>query len=142
MRCGPIPGVGVPIFVLLLLVCGSPPLAWAQRSVGPGVSDRSSEGEHSGGTWLDDSVLEICLLEGAALLVSILGCGVIVAALEAFDRRRKRIEEQATRLHGRIATALRRDRLLRDLAVRPIVHLPRWGRSGATIELRGPVPAV
>lgn len=142
MRYSPIPRMGVPLFVLLLLFCGSAPLAWAQTAVGPGVSGRSSEGERSVGAWLDAGVPEIFFMEGVLLLVSALGCGVIVAATEAFDRRRARIDEQATRLYRRIATGLQRDRLLRDLAVTPIVHLPRWGWSGATIELRGRVPTV
>lgn len=142
MRYSPIPRIGVPLFVLLLLCCGSAPLAWAQTAVGPGVSGRPSEGERSVGAWLDNGVSQIFFMEGIVLLVSALGCGVVVAATGAFDRRRERIDEQATRLHGRIATALQRDRLLRDLAVTPIVHLPRWRWSGATIELRGRVPTV
>jgi hypothetical protein len=32
--------------------------------------------------------------------------------------------------------------VLGRLAVTPIVHLPRWGGSRATIELRGRVPTV
>jgi hypothetical protein len=142
MRYRPIARIGVPLFVFLLLCCGFLSLALAQTAAGPGVSGRSSEGERSVGAWLDDGVSEIFFMEGVALLVSALGCGVIVAAAEAFDRRRERIDGQATRLYSRIATALHRDRLLRNIAVTPIVHLPRWGWSGATIELRGRVPTV
>jgi hypothetical protein len=140
MRSRLIPSVGVPIFVLTLLFCSLVPLAWAQTEVGAGVSGGSSEVERSGAAWLDDGVLVILLSEGVVLLVCALGCGGVVAAMEAFERRRERREEKAAQLHGRITTALRRDRLLKNLAVTPIVHLPLWGWSGATIELRGHVP--
>lgn len=140
MRSRSIPSVGVPIIVLTLLFCSPVPLAWAQTEVGPGVFGSSPEVESSGVAWLDDGVLEILLSEGVFLLVCALGCGAVVAAMQAFDSRRERREEKAVQLHGRITTALQRDWLLKSLAVTPIVHLPLWGWSGATIELRGHVP--
>jgi hypothetical protein len=141
MRSRFLPSVGVPIFVLTLLFCSRLPLAWAQTEGGSRMSGRSSEVERSRVAWLDDGVLlEILLSQGVVLLVCALGCGAILAATEAFDSRREQRQEKAAQLHGRITTALQRDQLLKNLAVTPIVHLPLWGWSEATIELCGQVP--
>jgi hypothetical protein len=67
---------------------------------------------------------------------------LLVAGAEIFDSWRERRAGEVAGVRGRIETALQRNRLLKDLAVTPVVHLSLWGRSGATVELRGRVPTL
>ena len=92
--------------------------------------------------WFSDGVAEILVSEGMVFLVCALWCGMLVAGMEAFDLWRERREEWGAHLRTRIVTVFQHDRLLRRLRVTPIVHLPLWGRSEATIELRGGVPTL
>jgi len=92
--------------------------------------------------WLPDGFAEILVSEAMVVLVCAMWCGLLVTGMEAFDLWRERREEWGAHLRTRIVTVLQHDRLLRRLRVTPIVHLPLWGRSEATIELRGGVPTL
>jgi hypothetical protein len=117
------------------------PNAWAQADSAPLVSSLPLAQTSAVG-WFSDGVAEILLSEGIVLVVCVLWCGLLVAGMEAFDLWRERREEWGTHLCTHIATLLQHDRTLRRLRVTPIVHLPLWGRSQATIELRGGVPTL
>jgi hypothetical protein len=90
----------------------------------------------------DVGVTEVLLSEGMLVLLGVLGCGLVVAGFEAYDLWRERRAGKVAWLNARIATALKRDRLLRDLTVTPIVHLALWEGFGATVELCGQVPTL
>ncbi len=128
------------LIALLLVLCLGAPAIWAQSGAGSGVTDRSWKAIPSERSWLEDFVTESLLSEVMVVLVCALGAGLAVAGLEALDARRERKRDDAARLHARIAGAIQRDRLLKNLAVTPIVHLPLWGMSGPTVEVRGNVP--
>jgi hypothetical protein len=143
MRSGQIPFVGAAILAAILLLGATIPVASEETQ-----SVQSLSGIASGiqvlkeSWWFDDGVVEALVSEVIILLLCAVGCGLLVAGLEAFDLWCERREEVAARLHTRIAKALHRDGVLGHLAVTPIVHLPLWGESRATIELRGHVPTV
>lgn len=92
--------------------------------------------------WLEDAIGEVLFSEAMVLLVCALWFGLLVVGAEAFDVWRERRAEWGARLQTRFAAALQRDRLLRQLSVTPIVHLPLLVGSRATIELRGQVPTL
>lgn len=140
MRHGQVASVIPSLFVVMVLLCSAPVFVWAQTEIGPRTAGRFLGATPAEETWLDDYVTEAVLSEVMVLLLCALGGGLAVAGLEALDTRRERREEEAARLHGRITNAMQRDRLLKNLDVTPIVHLPLWGVSGATVELRGHVP--
>jgi hypothetical protein len=127
----------------VLLLGAAMPVALDERRSAqrvPGISPVAGTPEES---WLfDDGLTEALVSEVMIILVCAVGCGLLVAGMEAVDLWRERREEKAAQLHSRIADALQRDGVLGQLAVTPIVHLPPWGGSRATIELRGYVPAV
>jgi len=126
--------------VLALLSLCSPSGSSAEVQTNGGAAGLSSETRPSGGAWLDPDAVEVLVSDGIFLLLGVLGCGLIAVGMEAFDLWRERRAGEVALLRTRIATALQRDRLLKDLDVTPIVHLPLRGRSGATVELRGQVP--
>jgi hypothetical protein len=140
MRYRDFASVILSLFVALLLLCSVSSVVQAQAETEPRVSSRPSEATLSEERWLDALVKEPFLPEAMILVIVGLVGGLAVAGLEALDMWRERREEEAARLHARIATAMQRDRLLKNLAVTSIVHLPLWRVSGATIELRGHVP--
>jgi hypothetical protein len=90
--------------------------------------------------WLGPTGTELLLSEGVVFLLGLPGCGVLVAGLAAVDAWLERRAGATAWIGGQITAALQRDRLLKGLAVTPIVHLPLWGRAGGTVELRGHVP--
>jgi len=132
--------VGVAVLMLLPLLGALASNAGAQMDGGQGLIDLPLKAQRSSLAWVDTEVREILLAEGLLLLLVVLELGVACAVAAAFDAWRERRAEEAARLRGLLANALQHDRLLKDLAVTPVVHLPLWGRSGATVELRGQVP--
>ena len=143
MRSGDIARASAAILVAMLLLGATMPVALGGQQSGQSASSIASGGPTPGESWLfDDGLAEALVSEAIILLLCAVGCGLLVAGLEAFDLWRERREEQAARLHARIANALQRDGLLGQLPVTPIVHLPLWGWSRATIELRGHVPTL
>ena len=129
--------VGIALLVLLLLG----PLGFSPGAqTNAGVASLPLEASSSRAPWLDPVGMEILLSEGLLLLLMALGCGLLFVGMEAFDSWRERGARETARLRAGIAAALQRDLLLKDLPVTPIVHQPLWGRSGATVELRGQVP--
>jgi hypothetical protein len=117
------------------------PLMRAQLESAPHAS-RLPLAQASQVAWLEDAIAEILSSEAMVLLVCALWCGLLVVGVEAFDLWRERREKWGARLHTRFAAALQHDRLLRHLPVTPIVHLPLFAGSRATIELRGHVPTL
>ena len=134
--------VSVVILAVVLATMSLRPIAWAKADAGFGTPALSGTAFPSREAWLDVGVAEVLLSEGMLVLLGVLGCGLAVAGLEAFDLWRERRAGKVAWLHTRIATALRRDRLLGDLAVTPVVHLPLWEGFGATVELCGQVPTL
>ena len=135
--------VSVAILAVVLATTSLHPITRAEADAGFGAPALSGTAVLSREAWLDVGVTEVVLLsEGMLVLLGVLGCGLAVAGLEAFDLWRERRAGKVAWLHTRIATALKRDRLLGELAVTPIVHLPLWERFGATVELCGQVPTL
>jgi hypothetical protein len=83
---------------------------------------------------------EVVVFEALILILGLLACGVLVAGMEAFNAWRDRRIAEIVGLRDRIVTALQRKRRLKHFAVTPVVHVPLWGQSRATIELRGQLP--
>jgi len=143
MRSAHIARASIVILVTILLLGATMPVALGERQSVQRVSDIASAAQTLEDSWLfDDGLAEALASEVIILLLCAVGCGLLVAGMEAFDLWRERREEEAARLHKRIAKALQRDGLLGHLAVTPVVHLPLWGGSRVTIELRGHVPTV
>jgi len=143
MRSGHIAPVSAGLLAVILLLGATMAVAVEETPSVQRVSGIASVAqtlEESG--FFDDGLAEALVSEAIILLLCAVGCGLLIAGIEAFDLWRERREERAARLHNQIAEALQRDGLLGHLAVTPIVHLPLWGGSGATIELRGHVPTV
>src|SRR5512146_1615415 len=142
MRSGHIAGARAVILAAVMLLLGAAtPVALGGRQSVEHVSSIASRAQTQETSWsFDDGLAEALISEVIIVLLCAIGCGLLLAGMEAFDLWRERREENAARLHTRIANALRRDGLLGHLAVTPIVRLPLWGGSRATIELRGRVP--
>jgi hypothetical protein len=132
--------VGAAVLMLWPLLAALEPNAAAQPSGGPRGADFPSMANPADAVWLDDATREILLSEGVVLLVGVLGCGLLVLGVEAMDSWSDRRAGEVAALRDRIASALRRDRLLKRLVITPVVRFPLWGRSAATVELRGHVP--
>ena len=132
------PRVRVALCAVALLLGPLTPIASAQANSALHASSLPLAQTAAAG-WLADGVAEILVSEGMVLLVCALWCGLLVVGMEAFDLWRDRRAEWGAHLRTRIVTALQHDRLLGRLPVTPIVHLPLWGRSQVTIELRGRV---
>jgi len=88
--------------------------------------------------------VETALLDGgnAAMIAMILALGslVVVAATTMSLLTRKR-EDEAARVHGRVADALLCDLRLVGLPIAAAGHVPLWRGSPATLELTGQVPS-
>ncbi len=142
MRSGHIGRVRAAILAAAMLLLGAAtPFALGGRQSVEHVSAIASGAQTREGSWsFDDGLAEALISEVIIILVCAIGCGLLLAGLEAFDLWREQREEKAARLHPRIANAPQRDGLLGHLAVTPILRLPLWGWSRATIELRRHVP--
>ena len=141
MRSGHIVRVSAAILAAMLLLGATIPVALGEGWSVHRASSIASDGQMREESWLfDDGLTEALVSEAIILLLCAVGCCLLVAGLEAFDLWRERREEEAARVHTRIANALQRDGVLGRLAVTPIVHVPLWGWTQATIELRGHVP--
>jgi hypothetical protein len=127
--------VGLGIAVLVLLPGMSVPVALAQGMAAP-ASSVLPPASPSGPASQSDGIT------GAFVaFVGLLVVGLLVVGVKMLDRKRKR-EEEAVQVQSQISDALLRDRMLAALPVTPTAHVPIWGRSPATIELHGHVPAV
>ena len=143
MRSGQFTFVSAAILAAILLLGATVPVALEETPPVQSVSAIASGVQAlKESWWFDDGVAEALVSEVIILLLCAAGCSLLVAGLEAFDLWRERREEQAARLHTRIAKALHRDGVLGHLAVTPIVRLPPWGGLRPIIELRGHVPTV
>jgi hypothetical protein len=127
--------------LVFLVLLGSLGVA-AQTNGRQAAATLPPEERPPGAGWLDGDPSEILLSEGLVLLLGLVAGGLLVAGLEISDSWRERRAGEVARLRRRIETALQRDRLLKDLAVTPVVHLSLWRRSATTVELRGRVPAL
>jgi len=134
--------VGVTMLAVVVVITSLHPIALVQADAGFGAPGPSGTAVASGERWPTVGITEVFLSEGMLFLLGVLGCGLVVAGMEAYDLWRERRAGKAAWLHARIATALKRDRLLRDLTVTPVVRLPLWERFGATVELCGHVPTL
>lgn len=143
MRSGHIATFSAGILVAIVLLGATMAVALDEAQSVQRVAGIASVAQTLEGSWFfDDDLAEALVSEAIVLLLCAVGCGLLVAGMEGFDLWRERREQRAARLHTQIAKALQRDGLLGHLAVTPIVHLPLWGGSRATIELRGHVPTV
>jgi hypothetical protein len=143
MRRGHLAPVSAAILAVILLLGSTMAIALEETSSVQRVSGVASVAQTLEETWyFDDGLMEALVSEAIILLVCAVGCGLLVAGMEGFDLWRERREDQAARLRNQIAKALQRDGSLGHLAVTPVVHLPLWGASRPTIELRGHVPTV
>ena len=105
----------VPVALLAVVVLLGPliPIAWAETESSSRTSSPPPGAQRSEVPWFDRSVAETLFAEAIVLLVSALGCGLLLVGIEAFDRWRGRRAERAAPLNTRIATALQRDRHLK-----------------------------
>jgi hypothetical protein len=141
MRVAHIPRISFGILAAMWLLGVSMPVALGQGESAQSVSNAVSLARALAEPRLfDDGLVEVFVSEAMVLVLCGVWCGLLVAGMAGFDIWREKREKEAASLHTRIATALQRDGLLGHLAVTPIVHLPLWGWSQATIELRGHVP--
>ena len=132
--------VGAVVLVILPLLGVLGATAWSQATDDPGEAGLPLELQSVTPRGLDDDLGEFLVFEGLVLLLGVLGCGLLLTGLEAFDAWRARRADEVAGVRGRIADALQCNRRLQHLAVTPVVHLPLWGHTRATVELRGHVP--
>jgi hypothetical protein len=143
MRVGHIVHVSTAILAAMLLLGAAIPVTLEPKESVQRASDIALAAETLKDSWLfDDGLAEAFVSEVLILLLCVVGCGILVAGMEVFDLWREQREEEAARLHARIAKALQRDGLLGDVDVTPVVHRSLWGGSRVTVELRGHVPTV
>jgi len=132
MRPGQTACVRLKILAVMLVLCTSVPIAWAQMGSVPGPPVApETESPPTPGIGESNAELALMLLSIAVL--------VLVAGAKAIDLKRKR-EDQAVRLQAQISDALLRERRLASLPVTATVHIPAWWRSPARIEMCGQVP--
>jgi len=73
-------------------------------------------------------------------MIALLGLLVMVGiAIKTYDTRRKR-EDEALALQGRMSDALLGEPRLSGLPVTPTIGLSLWGRPPVTVEISGLVP--
>jgi hypothetical protein len=145
MRRRPILAIGVPVVAVVFLLCPLGAISLPQP-----VPDREAPGQrlHLGpghaslGAWLNDDATGALTYEAGVLLVCAVGGGLVVATVAALHAWHGWRAEDAARLHARLVAALRRDRILRGLAVTPRVRLPLLGRGRPHVALRGEVPTL
>jgi hypothetical protein len=132
--------VGVAVVVLLPLIGALELNAGAQTNGGYAGVGLPADSGSFGVPWSGAELTEVLLSEGLVGLLGIIGCGLLLAGLEALDAWRDRRADEVAAVLGRIANALHRNWLLNHLNVTAVIYHPPWGRSGATVELRGHVP--
>lgn len=116
--------------------------SWVQSDLASEISAWGpAQADSSVIAWVRQGALEAMLVEGVGLLVCILAMGLLAVGAEAFARWREQRATAAERLHARIATALRGQRLVKDVSLHPIIRMPLWGWGRATIEVSGHVPS-
>jgi hypothetical protein len=132
--------LGAAVLVLVPLLCILGTTAGASTTGDPDPIALPPEAQPVMTGWPDADPREILLSEGGLLLLVILECGMLMAELEAFEAWHDRRADEVAGVRGQIASALQRNRLLRPLSVTPVVRLPLWRPTRATVELRGRVP--
>lgn len=142
MRWDQIGCVRAATLTVVMLLGSVMSVAWAQTGSTRWASGLASLARERAVLWFDDGIADVLLSEATVLLACTVIGGLLLVGVEVFDLWREQRQEKAAWLHNRIATALQHDRLLAHLAVTPFVHLPLWGWSRTTIELRGQVPTL